>query len=126
MFLKEPNSTVDEFSVPEPFKTYCFLVLKTCQERPALLETKRKPYLHVSSGNSRSLGRKQFIVPSTSSFYPTSVLPRSRQLSYGSGMNVASNIHNTTEDSYTLASDIKKQKQLPVPSDGAQHFKLSS
>lgn len=56
--LQEPNSTVNESLVPEPFKTRCFLVLRRCQQRPVLLETKRKPCLHISPVSSGSFGRK--------------------------------------------------------------------
>lgn len=89
---EEPNSTVEEASVPEPFKTYCFLVLETCQERPVFLDTKWKPCLHISSVSSRSLGRKQSF-PSNSC---SSEIPR---LPYSPGINVASDIHDTTEHS---------------------------
>lgn len=63
----EPNSTVNEPLVPEPFKTYCFLVLKTCQQRPVFLETKWKPCLHISTVSNGSFGRKQLQFPSATS-----------------------------------------------------------
>lgn len=62
--LQEPNSTVNESLVPEPFKTRCFLVLRRCQQRPVLLETKRKPCLHISPVSSDSFGRKTALLSS--------------------------------------------------------------
>lgn len=72
--LQEPNSTVNESLVPEPFKTRCFLVLRRCQQRPVLLETKRKPCLHISPVSSGSFGRKTALL-SSHQIHPTVACP---------------------------------------------------